>query len=118
MCGSRGGTGGPDPPEKSQKYRVVWIPRKITKLLSEHSVLCHNRHASGTPFDFSGIWIHSLNKQSWTPLKKTFWIRAYLMVQSINFGVPKNIVFLSLKLNFAEANSRDPDEVPRYAALH
>ena len=22
MCGSRGGSGGPDPPEKSQKYRV------------------------------------------------------------------------------------------------
>ena len=54
MHGSRGGWGdrGPDPPEKSQKYRVLTNscqdPMKITKLTSQHSMLGHHRHASET----------------------------------------------------------------------
>ena len=30
----------------------------------------------------------------------------------------KNIIFLSLKINFILANSADPDEMPNYAAFH
>ena len=30
------GTGGPDPPEKSQKYRVSYHSLKITKIQSQH----------------------------------------------------------------------------------
>ena len=32
--------------------------------------------------------------------------------------ISKNIAFLSLKINFALANSADPDEMPPYAAFH
>ena len=63
MCGSRGGggTGGPDPPEKSQKYRVSWqycpgSPEKITRLQSQHSMLGHYRSASETPFKFTVLF--------------------------------------------------------------
>ena len=31
---------------------------------------------------------------------------------------PKNILFLSLKIDFILANSADPDEMPPYAAFH
>ena len=31
---------------------------------------------------------------------------------------PKNIVFLSLKMDFVRANSAEPDEMPHYAAFH
>ena len=48
----RGGTGGPGPPEKTQKYRVPYHtvpdPLKITKLPSQHSMLGHRWHASET----------------------------------------------------------------------
>ena len=56
MRGSRRGeAGGPDPPDKSQKYRVslailVRIPCKSTKLPSQHSMLGQHRPASETPF--------------------------------------------------------------------
>ena len=30
----------------------------------------------------------------------------------------KNIIFLSLKIDFVLANSIDPDEMPHYAAFH
>ena len=46
MCGSRGGTEGPDPPEKSI---LVQIPCKTTKLPSQHSMLGHHRPVSKTP---------------------------------------------------------------------
>ena len=46
MRGSRGGTGGPNPPGKSQKYRDFSStgpgPLKITKLPSQHSMLDHH----------------------------------------------------------------------------
>ena len=49
-----GGTGGPDPPRKSQKYRFLSNtdpdPLKIVKLPSQLSIFGHNRHASETPF--------------------------------------------------------------------
>ena len=32
--------------------------------------------------------------------------------------ISKNIVFLSLKIDFVLANSADPDEMPPYAAFH
>ena len=66
MRGSRGGTGGPDPAEKLQKATLVRIPCKITKLLSQHSMLGHHRHAwrfAGGPmmapkkYHFHTIWI-------------------------------------------------------------
>ena len=49
------GDRGPDPPEKSQKYRgfltiLVRITCKTTKLTSQPSVLGHHRPASETPF--------------------------------------------------------------------
>ena len=48
------GTGGPDPPRKSQKYRFFSNtgpdPLKIVKLPSQLSIFGHNRHASETPF--------------------------------------------------------------------
>ena len=56
MCGSRGGggTGGPDPPRKSQKYRYFSHTGpdslKIVKLSSQLSILGHNRLASKTSF--------------------------------------------------------------------
>ena len=69
MRGSRGGTGGPDPPEKSQNIGFLSNsgpdPWKITKLPSQHLMLGHHRLASETPF-------------KWTPSDKTFWIRAWL----------------------------------------
>ena len=43
---SEGGHSGPDPPEKSHKYRVSLIPWKSTKLPSQHSSWAFN----GTPF--------------------------------------------------------------------
>ena len=55
MCGSRGGTGGPDPPLKNHKnigvLRHAGLDTlKITKLPSRNSMLGHHRHASETPF--------------------------------------------------------------------
>ena len=56
MGGSSGGTGGLDPtPLKIHKNIglrsiLFWIPRKITKLPSQHSMLDHYRHATETPF--------------------------------------------------------------------
>ena len=55
MRRSRGGTGGPDPPGKSQKYWVflailVRIPWKMTKLSSQHSLSGYHRPASKMPF--------------------------------------------------------------------
>ena len=51
-AGPGGGIGGPDPPEKSQKYRVFsdTCPdtKKFTKLPSHHSMLGRHRHASET----------------------------------------------------------------------
>ena len=48
-----GGTGGPNPPEKSQKYRSFGNACQITKLPSQHSILGHligmpgKRHLNG-----------------------------------------------------------------------
>ena len=90
MGGSRGGTGGPDPPEKSQKYRGFM--QYGSKLPSKHSMSNHHRHASESPFKwrftggpmmarlYSGIWILPSKKKtlpSWTPSGDTFWIRAW-----------------------------------------
>ena len=98
MSGSRGGTG------KSQKYRfflaiLVWIPWKITKLPSQHSLSGYHWPASKTPFKWrfaggrmmacffavygSSILPSSTEKkkccQSWTPLTK-LWIPAYVYI--------------------------------------
>ena len=50
-----GGSRGPDPPGKSQKYSIFFsntgpYPLKIVKLSCQQSILGHNRHASETPF--------------------------------------------------------------------
>ena len=55
MGGSRGGTGGPDPPpENSQNIRFLCNkgpdPLEITKLPSHHLMLGFHRPASETPF--------------------------------------------------------------------
>ena len=57
MPGSRGGTGGPDPPPM-KNHKNIWFtsnidldPLKITKLPSQHSMLGHHRHANETPFN-------------------------------------------------------------------
>ena len=97
MCGSRGGTGGPDPPppEKSQKYSFIAILGRIrwksTRLPSQHSMLGHHRHASETRhIVVFGSSLLSLTKkkrcQSWTPSGKTFWIRAWNRVASPLFA--------------------------------
>ena len=53
MCGSGGGTGGPDPQSKITKYMGFFSdtspdPLKIVKLPSQLSILGHNRHGSKT----------------------------------------------------------------------
>ena len=54
MCGSRGGTGSPDPPSLKNHKNIGSLsntgpdPLKITKLPSQHSRLGHHRHASET----------------------------------------------------------------------
>ena len=53
--GGGGGTGGPSPSEKSQKYRVKLSktgpdPLKIIKPQSQHSMLGNHRPASKTQF--------------------------------------------------------------------
>ena len=86
--GDRGS--GPPHPWKNTKIKhflsiLVRIPRKITKLPSQHSMLGHYRPASETAFgvslagrwwpDFSGIWIHPLAKKTFSkldPLWKNF----------------------------------------------
>ena len=54
MGGSRGRTGGPDPPEITRNIGFLNNtgpdPLKITKLPSKRSLLGHDRHASETPF--------------------------------------------------------------------
>ena len=56
MRGSRGGDRGPDhrPLEIHKNIvflgKLVWIPWKITKLLSQHSLFGYHRPASKTPF--------------------------------------------------------------------
>ena len=91
----RGGTGGPDPLEISQKYSNSGPdPLKITKLPSQHSIKGHNWYASETPFTFTwrfaggpmmACLLWKLNPpsphrkkrcQSWTPSDKILWIRA------------------------------------------
>ena len=99
MCRiERGDRGSRSPLKKITKLYgflaiLVWIPWKITKLPSQHSMLGHHRHASETPFKwrFAGRpmmvqflwyldplinWIIIKKTQGWTPLKKTFWIPA------------------------------------------
>ena len=78
MGGSRGGTGGPDPPPSLKNHKNIGFPSnidpdplKLTKLPSQHSMVGH-WHASKTPFQrgfadvmgrwwsiFSGISVHS-----------------------------------------------------------
>ena len=64
----------------------------FSKISSQHSMLCHHRHASATPFkwrfvggqcwpNFSGIRILSALKN-----KQTFWIRTRFFLQIDNFG--------------------------------
>ena len=72
------GTGGPDPPEISQNIRflgflerLIRIPWKITKLLSQHSIMGHHWHVSETVVGLwwpkiSCIWIHSSTKKKIT----------------------------------------------------
>ena len=57
MCGSRGVTGGLDPPPPLKNYKYIGIlrnssldPLKMTKLSSQHSMLGHHWHVSETPF--------------------------------------------------------------------
>ena len=105
MCRSRGGTGGPYPPEKSQKYRFskqYWSGSPENHRATKPAInvgpssACHHRPVSETPFKwcfigglmiahFSGICIlyPLINGKKkvehypvWTPSDKTFWIRA------------------------------------------
>ena len=62
MCGSREGTGGPDPPPPG-KHKIIGLlsnsgpdPLKIAKLLSQHSMLGHHQHASEKPFIMAFHW--------------------------------------------------------------
>ena len=56
MRGSRGGTGGPDPPPLENLKNMDFLsntepdPLKFSKLPSQHSTLGHHRHASEMPF--------------------------------------------------------------------
>ena len=57
MRGSRRWTGGPIPPSPSEKSQIIGFlsntgpdSLKITKLLSQHSILGHHRPASETPY--------------------------------------------------------------------
>ena len=56
MGGSRGGTGGPDPPPPGKSQKIGLLnhtgpdPLEITKLPSQHSMLGHYRPASETHF--------------------------------------------------------------------
>ena len=65
LCADPEGETGPDPPEKSQKYRVslqYWSrsPEKITKQPCQHLILGHHQPASETPFKtYNGAWILS-----------------------------------------------------------
>ena len=94
MCGSRGGTWGPEPPpsQKSQKYRVSWqywsgSPEKSQSYqatiqcwaIMGSPAKCHlNGVSLGWPIKvaFCAIWILSLltkkRCQSWTSSGKTF----------------------------------------------
>ena len=56
MGGSRGGTGGLDPPPPLKNQKNIGFPSnidqdliKITKLLSQHSMVGHYRHANDDP---------------------------------------------------------------------
>ena len=102
MRGSRGGIGGLDPPtpEKSRKWRIsqqYWSKSSKTSPSYQTSIQCWaiigtpaKRHLKGvSPAGwwwpaYSGIWILKKMKtsfRSWTPSDKTFWIRAWWMVQ-------------------------------------
>ena len=54
--GSRGGTGGTDPPSPEKSKNIVLSsnigpdPLKITKLPNQHSMSGYHRHTSKTPF--------------------------------------------------------------------
>ena len=54
MCGSEGGTGGPDPLENHKNIGFFSNtgpdPLKIVKLPSQLSILGHSRHGCKTPF--------------------------------------------------------------------
>ena len=55
LCGSRGGTGGLDPPGIHKNIGFLSNtgpdPLKITTLPSQHSMLGHHRHTSKMPFN-------------------------------------------------------------------
>ena len=74
MSGSRGGTGGPVPPEKSQKYRVS------LQYWSESPAKSQSYQAAGGPMmaHFSSIWILSplIKKLKLCRSGKTFWVHA------------------------------------------
>ena len=47
---------------------------------------------------------------------KSGWSIVYIDKSVYNF--PKNIIFLSLKIEFVSPNSADPDEMPHSVAFH
>ena len=46
------------------------------------------------------------------------WDDALYTLRVTGYDFQKNIVFLSLKIDFDLANSADPDEMPHYVAFH
>ena len=64
MGGSRRGQGSEPPWKVTKIYAflaiLVQIPWKITKLPSQHPILGHYRHASKTPYTYSGICLDHL----------------------------------------------------------
>ena len=110
MCGSRGGTGGPDPPPPLLKNHknIGFLSNcgldhlKITKLPSQHSMFGHHRHSSETPFLMAFRWRANdgtlivvfgssfpswtenkrtkKTRQSWTPPDNTLWILACIKI--------------------------------------
>ena len=59
MCGSRGGTGGldppPPPPLKNHKNMGFSRSPEKSQLQSQHLMLSHHQHARETPFKLNGV---------------------------------------------------------------
>ena len=44
--------------------------------------------------------------------------RSIMYIKGSQIIISKNILFLTLKIDFVLANSADPDEMPHYASFH
>ena len=57
-------------------------------------------------------------------MDSSFWLYtiyfewSIIYIEGSQVIISKNIVFLSLRIDFVLANSADPDEMPHYVAFH